>query len=125
MHNRPPMRFTLTADHIRLLRAASVCWEDCEAGAPAIDCKRPYGNSYVAGDVAELLNWATPDDDLTDAQRTRALALHDETEVALQIVLTTGAFEPGDYRRTDQYRRNSWVRVSPDTRADTSRKGEG
>jgi hypothetical protein len=51
-----------TADHITLIRNAYWRWEDCEHGAPAIDCKRPFGNSDVAGDLAELLPHLTEDE---------------------------------------------------------------
>jgi hypothetical protein len=106
--------FSLTDEHVTLLRRAVVRWEDCEYGAPAIDCKRPYGNSSVALDVAEILGWMPKgghglDDDLTDALRERADKIHAETETALQIILSTGSFETGTYRRVD-YRR--WERVA-------------
>lgn len=39
--------FTLTDEHLTLLRAAYIGWEDCEFGAPAIDCKRPVHFVYV------------------------------------------------------------------------------
>ena len=45
--------FTVTEEHLKLLRRAYVDWEDCEFGAPAIDCKRPYGNSDVIADIGE------------------------------------------------------------------------
>jgi len=32
-------------------------WYGCETGAPGLDCKRPYGNSDVEGDVCEILCW--------------------------------------------------------------------
>lgn len=99
-------RFTLTADHIKLLRRMYVEWQDCEAGAPAIDCKRPYGNSDVTMDIAVSLEWPlleTRDgQNLTAEQETTALRLHRETQTALQIVLATGAFEPGEYE-SDEY----------------------
>ena len=79
--------FTITEDHLKLLRRAYVGWDDCETGAPAIDCKRPYGNSYVPGDVAEILGWEVGEE-LTDEQYDRAMELHSETEAALQIILT-------------------------------------
>lgn len=44
-----------TADHATLIAAAYWQWNDCEYGAPEIDPKRPYGNSDVEGDLAELL----------------------------------------------------------------------
>ena len=47
--------FELTEEHIKLLRQMCVSWDDCEFGAPAIDCKRPYGNSDVYSDIAKIL----------------------------------------------------------------------
>lgn len=31
--------FTLTDDHVKLLHAMFVGWDDCESGAPAVDPK--------------------------------------------------------------------------------------
>lgn len=111
-------RFTLTAEHVSLLRRAYVGWQHTETGAPEIDPKRPYGNSYVAGDVIEILGWPEPplvDDEREgpewEAIEDRALTLHRETAVALQIVLSLGSFEPGEYERTEQFNRRAWRRV--------------
>jgi hypothetical protein len=105
-------RFTLTDDHLSLLGRAYVRWEDCETGAPAIDCKRPYGNSNVAGDVARILGWTVDEDEgLTDDQHDRALALHRETLTALQIVLVARDFRPGVYVKRDRYDARSWARL--------------
>ena len=99
-----PTRFTLTAEHVALLRAMCVGWQDCETGAPEIDPKRPYGNSSVDLDVAEALGWEVDaDEGLTDEQRDRAMTLHRETEVALQVVLQTGSFTPGTYVNRDRF----------------------
>lgn len=103
--------FTLTEDHIKLLRAMWVNWQDVEAGAPEIDPKRPYGNSDVAWDVAVLLEWvAEPQGDQKLSWQTveAAMAHHRETQTALQIVLNTGAFEPGQYSQGANYR---WSKV--------------
>ncbi len=110
-----PTEFTMTEDHVRLLRCANVGWQDCETGAPEIDPKRPYGNSYVPGDVAEILGWVPRggDVELTDDQRADAYAIHRETGLALQIVLITGQMEPGRYAMAKQYDYRSWQRVSP------------
>jgi S-formylglutathione hydrolase FrmB len=93
--------FELRPEHVTLLRAAYVRWEEIETGAPAIDCKRPYGNSDVAGDVIELLGWQGDPDDVTPRQdredRERAMLLHQETETALQVILSAASFEPGIY----------------------------
>ena len=108
MRDCPGPEFKLTADHIKLLRRANVGWNDAETGAPEIDPKRPYGNSDVAGDVCEILGWrpegCAGDDDgcYTEEQRDRALALHRETETALQIILQMGEMTPGTFRQTDR-----------------------
>ena len=109
-----PTSFTLTHEHVALLRRMYVGWQDCEFGAPEIDPKRPYGNSSVAYDVAEILGLPREaDGDLDDAVRERCETLHFETGVALQIVLATGAFEIGEYGRTDFCDTRSWAKRTP------------
>ena len=103
--------FTVTEDHLKLLRRAYVGWDDCEFGAPAIDSKRPYGNSDVIGDIAEILG--TPgsgeiDDeagDIPDEDAARFTRLHGETATVLQIALATGEFRTGRYV-CDKYQAN-------------------
>jgi len=110
------IRFTLTAEHIKLLRRAEVGWQDCETGAPEIDPKRPYGNSSIALDVIAILGWSVPDDEDTARYREvceRALRLHGQTAVALEIVLRTGSFQPGIYTRASPYARKWWRQPVP------------
>jgi hypothetical protein len=102
--------FKLTKDHIKLLQNAYVDWYDCETGAPAIDCKRPYGNKYVPGDIAKILGWKVHENGLTDAQEDKAYQIHSETQTALQIVLTTKRFSPGLYE-SQSYQARSWKKV--------------
>ena len=91
-------------------------WDDCEFGAPTIDCKRPYGNSDVIGDIVEILeiiktvsiqfeniNYFTIDEE-SDVELPMKLyikleEIHKETQIALQIFLQTGAMRPGIYER--------------------------
>ena len=101
---RDTRRFTVTDEHLRLLRRAHVTWMDAEFGAPEIDCKRPYGSSGVYSDIAEILG--IPEDDWSDGEfnplpevEWRFLRLHVETAVVLQIALATGEFRPGRYVR--------------------------
>ena len=96
-------RFVMTEEHIKLLRRAVVGWQDCEAGAPEIDPKRPYGNSDVEHDVATILGWerlCRNDKDgstwFSAEQEERAFEIHRQTEHALQIYLQHGA-APGEY----------------------------
>lgn len=106
--NTHPTTFTLTEQHIKLVRAMYVEWNDLAYdGAPEVHAKRPYGNSFVPGDVAEILGIELIDDD--DAAIDRLLAIHKETAIALQIILCTGCFEPGDYVRPELYDTRTWV----------------
>lgn len=114
--------FELTADHVTLLRAARVQWQDDETGAPEIDPKRPYGNSDVADDVIELLGLCTPGqiarhrrpeyEAYSEERRKFALDIHRETTAALQIVLGCQTFEPGAFRYiSGPYESPKWERT--------------
>lgn len=115
-------RFELHDDHITLLKNAYIRWEDCEFGAPAIDCKRPYGNSSVVPDILEILEVepvltkADEGDIFSDDQEAYAIQVHRELEAALTIILGglrhyTG---PGVYERVDDsYSRGEWSYVGP------------
>lgn len=111
------MMFTMTEEHIKLLRAMYVGWQDCEYGAPEIDPKRPYGNSSGVVDVARVLGVPldknADDYGLSQSERDRLNKLHGETATALQIVLVTGEFRSGRYRETDRYKSRSWVYEGP------------
>jgi hypothetical protein len=100
-------QFKLQEEHLVLLKAAYVDWEHTEYGAPAIDPKRPYGNSDVEEDVCEILGW-----DIS-VKREDAADLHRETATALQVILTAQTFEPGLYEdaRMSQYHRAVWRKV--------------
>ena len=92
--------FRLTADHIELLRSMYVGWNNGETGAPEIDPKRPYGNSDVAADIHELLTGAHAHvEELTEEEQEKYLALHRETESALQVFLNNAWIKPGVYTK--------------------------
>ena len=109
-------RFTVTDQHLKMLRRMNVGWQDCETGAPEINPKRPYGNSSVANDIHEILTGelvgftGSPRDQLTDEEEQMYLAIHRETETALQIVLSTGMFQAGTYEVSEY--RTYWSRVA-------------
>lgn len=95
-------RFTLTTDHVQLLRAANVGWHHSEWGAPCIDGKRPYGNGDLYDDIASLTGMAVECDHcghnvLGENDRAHLDALHKSMKTALQVVLSSGSFEPGEY----------------------------
>jgi len=102
--------FVLTDEHLKLLRAMCVSWQDCEYGAPEIDPKRPYGNSSVECDIHEILT-NERDYELTEAQRERYGQLHRETQTALEILLQCGELRPGTYddMRKIPYGEHEWA----------------
>lgn len=89
-------RIEIKEEHLKLLKRCYVCWYDAEFGAPAIDPKKPYGNSSVEYDIAEILGWEY-NNELTEEQYTEANKLHNELEKVLQICLSLATFETGIY----------------------------
>jgi hypothetical protein len=95
--------FQITEDHLKLLKHSYVVWWGAEYGAPAIDPKRPYGDSSVESDIAEILEWAEED-------KERAENIHREMKTVLQIILVTQKFEPGLYHLENPYT-TDWVKI--------------
>lgn len=102
-------KFTLTEQHIKLLRRACVTWNHGESGAPTISCKRPYGNSDVVCDIAEILGIQLGDEYPDEILYDQLWNIHLETKTALQIILSTGSFEAGEYERVKYF--GNWKRV--------------
>jgi hypothetical protein len=111
--------FTITEDHLKLLRCMYVGWNDCESGTPEINSKRPYGNSDVVGDVREILGRSTtcptcgntPSDSEEPADYDELWQLHVDTQTVLQIVLCTGEMRTGTYVQRNIYDSRSWERI--------------
>lgn len=109
--------FTVTDDHLKLLERLQFTYEDyMEFGAPAVDPKRPYGNSGVYEDLGEILGWEPADEDrwgetsYSDIQRERPLKLHKSMATVLQIMVTNNGVEVGDYEAS-RYG-SVWRRIS-------------
>jgi len=130
------IQFEIKEEHLKLAKRMNVSWEDCEFGAPAIDCKRPYGNSSVHQDMLEILGmkelkegiyefelgekkWLLKGEDryniyLEGADEEELLKeldkFHKEMEKVLQICLVVGKFEAGTYE-TGEYDYDGWEKV--------------
>lgn len=96
--------FTVTEDHLKLLKRLQFEYQDnIEFGAPAVDAKRPYGNSDVYGDLGEILGWEPADEDrwggkyYSDIQCERLLKLHKSMATVLQIVISNNGVAVGEY----------------------------
>jgi len=112
----PKEKFTLTEKHILLVTEMFVDWDSGEFGAPCIDPKRPYGNGDVIDDIIRILDIdvLTDEDDyniVSDDLHEHLSTLHEETQIALQIILRTQSFVPGDYE-CEPYDGKQWELVS-------------
>lgn len=98
-----PRTFRVTEQHLLLAKQMRVSWWGDEFGSPAIDCKRPYGNSDVLKDISKILGEPGPDEEGCFAVHVvnRYEALHDEMKTALQIFLTLQTFQTGVYETDD------------------------
>ena len=125
-------KFTITENHLKLMKHLVVEWDDCEFGAPCIDCKRPYGNSDVIDDMAEIIgikkNKSTIDYDNEEEEEYGNIedyfseaewkdevydkmdVLHKEMQIVLQIIFVLGKIEAGDYVKEDEYQ--SWKKLN-------------
>ena len=104
-------QFQLTEDHVKLIRNFNIWWDDCAyEGAPSVDQKRPFGNSDIYSDIAEILGMERVEADCGEmywpkGTREKCEKIYRELEIALQVVLTAGSFEPGLYV-AENYKRN-------------------
>ena len=77
--------------------------DDCEYGSIGLDCKRPFGNSDVEGDILEIIGAEMEGDDGFDKcwsseQREYAASLYDSLPKYLRAKYGTPNTEPS-YRK--------------------------
>ena len=117
MSNRFEQRFTVTEDHIKLLEQLNIGWYTGENDAPAVDSKRPFGNSDLEGDIIEITGRLSLEEidecegDIPAEHREWAQAIYLEMAWVLEIMTKRArqGIVPGEYR-CDRYRRN-WTLV--------------
>lgn len=101
----------ITESHLKLLKNMYVSWDNCEFGAPTINCKRPYGNSGVISDILDILDIPYDNENLNEALIDFAEKIHQDMEDVLQICLCLQTFEVGEYKKTNEYDSRSWVKI--------------
>lgn len=119
-----PMKFTVTEQHIALLERTYVFWDrSAYEGAPAVNSKRPFGNSDVMRDIYEIIHpeslnvreekWDEFWEFFYEQDHTDLEMLFREMEYVVQIALQCAgrleAIEIGTYYRPDQYDTRSWL----------------
>lgn len=108
--------FEITENHLKLAKQLYWEWEsDAYSGYPAVNCKRPYGNSDVYDDVAEIIGLEKVEGDEGEMhwpKGTRIICkrFHEEMATAMQIFTCTLSFESGIYIKKDAYCARSWIK---------------
>jgi hypothetical protein len=109
-------QFVVKKEHLLLIKRMYV-YHDNSAyeGAPCVNFKRPYGNSDIFDDIAEIVGIQRGEDeggfplDFTEEQIKLMKKLHEETAIAIQIAFRVGYFKPGLYE-AGKYDEN-WIKV--------------
>ncbi len=104
--------FILKEEHLKLLERACIYWEDAEFGAPAIDCKRPFGNSGAIYDIMEILGCEVKrcphcDEVIEGPDEDKLMEIYRELDTAIEIIFQTRSTTPGKYRYEDR----KWYKV--------------
>lgn len=116
------IKFELKDDHIKLLKHLRWSMVSDQLVSRGDDTEEygdsPFGGDDLLEDMCIILNGKpdnfNPIDDetlvstLSDEEKSSILALHSELPTALDIILYTGSFEPGHYKRK-WYDRN-WIK---------------
>lgn len=102
--------FEVTEHHLKLLRHSHVMWSSIINGelfgAATIDPRRPYGDADVIRSIGKILEWPVwskgqafdwEDGEIPDKVYNELEEIHQQTDIALQVVLSTGKFEAGIY----------------------------
>ena len=102
------IKFVVTEDHLKLLKHFWIDWDNTEFGAPAVDPKRPYGNSSVISDIAEILGWMDSDwwdgdQDIPSEWHVNGNKIHKEMQTVLQILVSTLSISTGTYVNKSKY----------------------
>lgn len=78
----------ITQEHLKLIERLNWNWTDSEYGGLEIDPKKPFGNSYAEGDIAEILGWdAEGNEGLSERQEERAGLIYKELEEIIPQML--------------------------------------
>lgn len=99
-------RFEVKEEHIKLLKKLNFDFDSrTEFGAPLISPKRPYGNSDVYQDIADIIgikpevtDWDNEDDFFSDTQEMYMYALHKDMTTVLNILCVNLTIEAGMYQ---------------------------
>lgn len=105
------IEFILKPEHVKLLRHAKIEWNDTDYGGAAFNAARPYGSQQLFASMATVLEIPY---ERTQVFYDNLTQLHQETAVALQVILKTGKFKATTYR-CDKFTQD-WREYNPTAR---------
>lgn len=95
--------FMVTGEHIKLLQRLNIN-ENIHGGFPTVDPKRPFGNSDVYRDMAEILDHENTEDGEISPERQESYdELLSEMKTVLEILISNLSLFPGEYRQEFSY----------------------
>lgn len=106
-----------TADHLTLLAASEWDWNDCEFGAVSMDPKRPYGNSDVDTDLAELLPHLDQQDRIRVHCELPAVLAHITRHLGRRDMAEDPIEQAAIILAAERHRHLVWADLSMDTKA--------
>jgi hypothetical protein len=100
-------KFIVKDEHIKLLQELYFHFnEDSYEGYPYVGAKRPFGNSYIEGDIAYIIGFEGEDpDEFTEQESEYLLSFYKELHIVLKIVTQLKTFETGEYEYVSH---NKW-----------------
>jgi hypothetical protein len=99
--------FVVRKEHLKLAKRMVVYWNtNCYLGAPAVDSKRPYGDSSILENIGEIIGEKPEDKDgdypiYSERQLLRFGNLHKDMEHVVQILLANLGLKQGVYEADD------------------------
>ena len=96
-------KFELKEEHVKLLQELYFQFDESYyEGFPCVGAKRPFGNSYIEGDIAYIIGYEGEDpDEFTEEESEYLLSFYRELHIVLKIVTQLKTFDLGVYEYTD------------------------
>jgi len=101
------VHFELKQYHVDLLTNANIDYvSGCEWGWLGLDCKRPFGNGDMTGDMAKIMGIEQIETDEgpqwpKGTHEKMVKIFEEELPIALEVILESKSFEPGVYEKEE------------------------
>lgn len=107
--------FVITETHLKLLKRLNFQFiHDSYTGSVTVDSKRPYGESYIEGSIAEIIGlegYDPLDGEISDEDIKMLTELHESMVTVLRIIASTFIVEAGTYVNRGNSWSNNWSQL--------------